>query len=142
VQNAIDIAGGAAEQVRPIGSIKRQPSNLHEEGVRIDRRHAAPRDESNDVVAQRVGRDVRQEENATVTMIGKARDGMIDVGKAMDGVIDRLDGKPSGRSLGDAPVVDRIGIVRIVDQRKRERRRAQSASRFRATCRASTARNQ
>ena len=35
----------------------------------------------------------------------------------MDGVIDRLDGKPSGCSLGDATVVDGIGIVRIVNQR-------------------------
>src|SRR5262249_50295952 len=116
-KKAIDIAGRSGEPFRAIRPIKRQPADLHEERVGIDRRHAAPRDKSNDVVAQRVGRDVGQEENAAVATIGKARDGTIDVGKVMDGVIDRLDGKRRGRRLGDAPVMNGIGIVRIVDQR-------------------------
>jgi hypothetical protein len=41
-----------------IGPVKRQAAKLHEERLRINRRHAAPRDESDDLVAQRVDREV------------------------------------------------------------------------------------
>src|SRR5215510_12977210 len=57
-QNAIDIAGRSAEPFHAIGPVKRQTAELHEERFRINRRHATPRDESDDLVAQRVDRAV------------------------------------------------------------------------------------
>src|SRR5712691_4696792 len=51
-ENAVDVAGGAAEDVEAVGAVERQASALHVDRVRIDRWQAVFLDERDDLRPQ------------------------------------------------------------------------------------------